>query len=297
MAGIRPCRTALLIAVTGVALGGPAGCGPRALRPAKEHVPEALPFTWDLSDFETTLRENVRDGLVDYTHLSANREPLERFLAVLSAVGPDTAPGLFRDRQERVAYYMNAYNALALRFVLEEYPTQSVYAVSADRPLSFEWRYAFPVGGVNRTLGELEDLALTESGGDVRVLFGLCAAAMGCPPIPAQPIYADDYERTLRYLAASGVANPRLVRVDHGDRRLRVWVKIFSRRQQFEAFYVRRMGGSSPTLLGALLYLASPQQRLVLNDAVGYGVGVIPFDGRLNDVRLAGAVASARAGG
>ncbi|MFQ6047924.1 MAG: DUF547 domain-containing protein, partial [Phycisphaerae bacterium] len=237
------------------------------------------PASFDDADWATTLRRHVRDGLVDYAALANDRRPLERFVALLSVAGPHATPHLFTTRQQRLCYYINAYNALAVRAVLERWPTRTMYELTGP---SLEHGYRFKVDGQVLSLYEIAQLAIKNAAGDMRVLFTLCAAARGCPqlaPLPYRPIML---ERQLREAAARAVANPALVRIDHQARTLRVGMVIFNNRQRLIRWYERRYATSGASLLNALLAMADEARRQELNSAVGYRVRMLPFDRTLN---------------
>jgi len=58
------------------------------------------------------------DGRIDFEGLGAEPAELERFVAWVAAVGPETHPERFAGAEARVAYYLDAYNALAMYNVL-----------------------------------------------------------------------------------------------------------------------------------------------------------------------------------
>src|SRR5690349_16637519 len=67
--------------------------------------------------YDQVLEINVRDGLVYYRALKAGRGPLDRYVASLAA-----APVASMSRDEQVAFWLNAYNALVLKTVIDNYP-------------------------------------------------------------------------------------------------------------------------------------------------------------------------------
>jgi len=255
------------------------GCGPRRLAPDMKLMRENLPDRFDDRDWAVVLRENVRDNLVDYDHLQDHRAPLERFLAYISVVGPFKTPPQFRTSQERTAYWINCYNALVLRFVLEQYPTETAYPVVGP---NLEYDFAFPVDGQPMTLHDVEVRALRDSQEDVRVLFCLCAAAKGCPPLQAEPFRGPDLPRRLRLAAQQAMADPNIVRRDDVDQRLLVWMTLLTRQAEFIRYYERTKATTGATLINVLLDFADPQTRRLIHSAEDYDLGVIPFDRRLN---------------
>ena len=67
--------------------------------------------------FDQVLDQYVRDGLVYYRALRQERARLDQFVASLAGASIDSAP-----RAEQIAFWLNAYNALVLRTVIDHYP-------------------------------------------------------------------------------------------------------------------------------------------------------------------------------
>ena len=90
--------------------------------------------TFDYADWTQVVTTYVNDkGQVDYGALEANRGPLDRFVALLASVGPASRPGLFETKEQQLAYYINAYNALTMFNVINRLPElKSVNDVQKD---------------------------------------------------------------------------------------------------------------------------------------------------------------------
>src|SRR5216110_2033238 len=63
----------------------------------------------------------VRDGLVYYRALKSDRRRLDTYVASLAADRIESAP-----RNEQVAFWLNAYNAVVLKTVVDHYPIAPV---------------------------------------------------------------------------------------------------------------------------------------------------------------------------
>lgn len=242
-------------------------------------MPSPVPAKYDDRAFATVLRENVKDGQVDYNHLKAHPEPLQQYLGLIAVVGPATQPGEFPSRSSHLAYFINAYNAGVLQAVLYRGIPETVHDV---RLPPFDKSHAIVVDGVPRTLAVLRQLVWANSSADARVEFALCDAALGSPPLAGQPIRPDTLRRDLRELAVAAMANGRQVRIDHERRELLVSRAVFLHQPEFLEFYARQTGSRTNSLLGALLQLAEGPRRDWLNTAVGYRIAAIPFDRNLN---------------
>jgi hypothetical protein len=257
------------------------GCAsPRWHAPSPELVGDTRRDVYDDSDWAAVLRENVKDGLVDYDHLAGHRQALDRFVAHISVVGPDSTPSLFTAGPDRVAYWINAYNALVLYAVLGDYPTDTMYGLDHDH---IEHDHRFTVDGRRVVLRDLVDRMQIESRGDVRIEFALCGAAVGSPPLAPLPYRAETLENQLARVAHDLVDNEQLVRVDHAQRKLLLGQDLIDALDRLVSYYERRTGAQRARPLNALMsFTPSSDKRQVLNRAVGYPVGTIPFDRRLN---------------
>src|SRR5207249_62135 len=67
--------------------------------------------------FDEILDLNVRDGMVYYRALKAERSRLDGYIGSLAMVPIESAP-----REEQITFWINAYNAIVLQTVVEHYP-------------------------------------------------------------------------------------------------------------------------------------------------------------------------------
>lgn len=256
------------------------GCGPAVtFRPDPRLVPQPLPTIFRDDDWAAVLRDFVRDGLVDYDGLAARRDPLDRYYALISYMGPTQAPDQFTTRQDRMAYYINAYNALTLLVVLQDPSRATLYDIMMPR---YQSSATFQLDRSVITLDGIEDRLRQEAAGDVRVIFALSRAALGGPVLASEPYRGGLLDRQLEHAAAAALDNPFLLQIHHDQHVILVWEEILWRRDEFLAWWEARRRTRPPGLLSVLLDLASPRRREALNSAVGYAIRPMPFDRRLN---------------
>lgn len=149
----------------------------------------------DGAAWERVLARHARDGGVDYAALAGDRGDLDRYLESLREARPQGW-----SRQEQIAFWVNAYNAVVLHHVLEHYPgLASVQDVDG-----FFDELTFPVAGEERTLDEIETAA--RDLGDPRVHFVVVCASTSCPDLRAEPFTGDRLQaqladETRRFLA------------------------------------------------------------------------------------------------
>ena len=114
-------------------------------------------------------------GLVAYAEWKANRDDLKRldeYLAEFEETSATSATG-----DDKAASLINLYNALTVRTILENYPTESIQSLA--KPFDAK---RLKVGGTDVSLDDIEH-------GTLRPLIGyrahavLVCAARSCPPL------------------------------------------------------------------------------------------------------------------
>lgn len=140
-------------------------------------------FVYD--DLAAVLAQHVDDqGRVDYAGLKQARAPLDRFVALLSVAGPELTPQWFPTREHKVAYYVNAYNALTLFQVVERLPD---FTNPYDNKITFWGTTRFLLDGKLTSLHALENDLIRPTFKEPRVHFALNCASAGCPMLPREP--------------------------------------------------------------------------------------------------------------
>lgn len=115
----------------------------------------------------------VQSGLVNYDSIAKNPatlNSLSRQIATFQLAG--TTP------PEQKAFYLNAYNILVIKLIVDNYPTEGPMAI----PGFFDSK-KLTVANREVTLDELEKEILFAAFPDPRLHFVLVCAAVGCPPI------------------------------------------------------------------------------------------------------------------
>lgn len=126
-------------------------------------------------------------GLVDYQALAKDQEVFGRYISSIEVVGPKTYPELFPTDQDRLAYYLNAYNALVFKGVLARGPeTESVWNGGLVSGYRFFVAMKVVVDGQQTNLKKLEDNVIRERFEDPRVHAALNCASLSCPRLPRQ---------------------------------------------------------------------------------------------------------------
>ncbi len=155
-------------------------------------------------------------GLVDYASLKENRQKLDRFVEKLRSV--DLEPW---NPASRIAFWINAYNALTLRVIIDNYPIQSrflaslAYPKNSIRQIDGAWdKTHFGVAGRDRTLDYIEHSILRKQFDEPRIHVALVCAAVSCPFLRAESYRGKLLENQLQDQTAQFVRDRSKFRVD-----------------------------------------------------------------------------------
>ncbi len=158
----------------------------RPIQRAGDSLPAHEPFT-------VVLYEVVRDGEVDYARLAARPDGLFAYLVALGAASSSALATASHD--DRLAFWINAYNACMLKRVVERYPIERAGGLRglrnrlAGRPANSVWQIedVFTqahclVAGALRSQDEIEHEIIRPMG-DPRIHFAVNCAARSCPAL------------------------------------------------------------------------------------------------------------------
>lgn len=185
-------------------------------------VPSPAPVEGDAfhADFDSFLRRHVVErGWVDYEAATKDRADLDRYISLISTTSPDNRPELFRGDSERLAYWINAYNASAIQLVLDAYPIESVRDLHPPalfflpRVASFFFLRQITLGGQRTNLYALENSVIRERFADPRVHFALNCASQSCPELPDHAFLPSRLDAQLREETERFLSSDRNVRI------------------------------------------------------------------------------------
>lgn len=206
---------------------------------------------------------------VDYGALGRDPE----WAALLSQLAASTPPSATAPRADRLAFWINAYNVLAMDVVVKHQPIASIRdAGSLLRPV---WkRPAGRVGGREVTLDQVEHEILRPIG-DPRVHMAIVCASTSCPSLAREPFEAARLDAQLDAASARFVSDPRKgARVESGA------VRVSPIFRWFEADFAGAGG-----ILGFVRRHASPELRAALDAlAPAPPIEVFDYDWSLNGV-------------
>ena len=148
---------------------------------------------FNYNDYRQILTSYVNDaGFVDYAGLQRVSEKLDLVADQFARLDQTTYDTWQRDRQ--FAFWINAYNALTLKAVIDHYPVKSIKDIGS--PLRSVWdKLKFNVIGKKVTLNDIEHRILREQFQDPRLHLAINCASIGCPPLSNKPFVAEDLDQ------------------------------------------------------------------------------------------------------
>lgn len=154
-----------------------------------------------VSDYDRLLHTYVTDdGWVDYAGLARERGTLNRFLDDLGKASPNE----FKNKDERLAFWINSYNAFTLADVLDTVygKHQSVRQVGGF----FDGR-KHAVGGEQLTLDEIEKRGRDLH--DARIHVAIVCASTSCPKLQRFAYTSEKLDSQLEQAARGFLADPK----------------------------------------------------------------------------------------
>lgn len=274
-------KPALLLLVSGAVL-----CGVRTPPGAAAE----RGFAYDA--YAAVLQRYVDDtGMVDYKALKANRAGLDTFVKRLGDLDRTTYEAW--NAKAKIAFWINAYNGLTLKTIINHYPIQASwwrslrYPKNSIRQISGVWdEITHEVMGKKMTLEAIEHETLRKDFDEPRIHLAIVCAAMGCPPLRNEPYLGGKLDAQFAHQARRFFSNAKTFRIerDGGEVYLSPIFKWFG--EDFVPAYVPEegFGDRGKTLRAVLNYVA---EHLRKKDAEylrtgEYDVEYLDYDWTLN---------------
>ena len=230
----------------------------------------------------------VRDGLVYYRALKGDRRRLDAYVSALASASVASAT-----RDAQVAFWLNAYNALVLRTVIDHYPTprrSSEYPAASIRQIPGAFETArHQVAGKSLTLDQIEQTILAGFN-DPRVFLALGRGAVGSGRLRSEAYSSESLERQLAEAASECVTHAHCINVDRSANKVSV-SSIFSwRSKEFSSAYAEKAGsafGARSPVERAVLAFVEPRLTSIEKEFLSkneFKVEFSRFDWALNDL-------------
>jgi hypothetical protein len=239
---------------------------------------------FDYSGYSAFLKEYVKAGktidgtavnAVAYAAIARDRTDTSTaypaLLAQLAAFDPDT----LASREEKVAFWINAYNVAAIKLIVDNYPVDSIKAMKIS--LFSPWgKEVLTVGGRKYSLDTIEHKILLGTLQEPRAHFAVVCASVSCVDLAPEPYRAEGLDTRLDAAAKAFINSGKGIRIDRAGGSVYV-SRIFDwGKGDFE-----KMGGVKKVILW---YIENLDDRAYIKDGK-YRLKYLDYDWKLNDVK------------
>lgn len=240
------------------------GCStiPPTFTPSHPISPEAFSH----EHFHQALMAHVKNGVVDYPQL-AHDSHFSRYLTLLQHIAPQQLP----TPNHRLAFWINVYNAFAIKGILE-----------GSSPATLTGRYTFFIGRTYQVgeeflnLYDLEQHLLIPDFKEPRIHFAIVCASQSCPKLQSAAYTPEALDQQLTASARAFINDRTRNRFDR-ERRIAYLSKIFD---WFSEDFINHSGS---VLAYIVPFLSDPD---LANDIRrnSYTIEFLDYDWSLNGV-------------
>ena len=132
------------------------------------------------------------DGNVDYRSWKKSQTDLDKYIQLLEK----TPPANYWDKNDSLAYFINAYNAVTVKLILDNYPLKSI------RDIKDPWdSKSLNLPNNSLTLNDIEHKVLRKMD-DPRIHFAINCASASCPQLSNEAFRASKVQKQLEEATA-----------------------------------------------------------------------------------------------
>ncbi len=151
--------------------------------------------------FDQELKKYVASGIVNYKAWKKDMNGLNEYLKNIS-----TAQNIDKwSNEEKLAFWINTYNASTVKLVLDNYPVKSIKDINNGKP----WDKKFiQIGSTSYSLNDIENEIIRKKFSEPRIHFAVNCAAKSCPILVNKAFTKDNLNSLLESNAKSFINGP-----------------------------------------------------------------------------------------
>lgn len=121
----------------------------------------------------TFLGKYVSNGHVNYASIKSNKSELNEIIKEFESTTPENT----WSKNQRMAFWINAYNIFTIKLIVDNYPTSSIKKITVK-----PWDKKFiSIGDKNYSLNNIETDILRKNYDEPKIHFALNCASKSCP--------------------------------------------------------------------------------------------------------------------
>lgn len=158
---------------------------------------------------------------VDYDYLKDNPEILNDYLTSIEAVS--NAEFNSWNKNQQMAFLINAYNAFTLKLILNHYPEIKSIRDLGGLIISSPWdKKFFSLFGEKSSLGYIEHELLRENYNEPRIHFAVNCASKGCPALQKKAFVESKLDEQLENVTIQFMRDPERNRYNAEKKRIEI---------------------------------------------------------------------------
>lgn len=152
------------------------------------------PIKHDL--WNNVLSKVVSDkGNVDYEELVKKSSEFNQYLELLRLNHPESN----WNKNERLAYWINAYNAFTIELIINNFPVKSIMNIKDGEMSAWDIKF-IKIEGRTYSLNDIEHNILRKKFNEPRIHFGVNCASYSCPRLLNKAFTSDNIDSQLNIL-------------------------------------------------------------------------------------------------
>ena len=175
-------------------------------------------------EWDALVKKHVaQHGMVDYAGFVKDKKALQHYVDYLSTHQPSAK----WSKNEKLAYWINAYNAFTVKLIVDHYPVKSIKDIKKGIPfVNSVWDIPFiPMGKEKVDLNYIEHSILRKEFKDPRIHAAINCASFSCPLLRNEAYTANEIDRQLEDAMRKFINDPQRNQVDKSSVKIS---KIFS---------------------------------------------------------------------
>lgn len=218
--------------------------------------------------YADVLKNCVSDkGMVDYKNLKLRKSEISRLLDDFSRLDPNVYGSW--SKEDKIAFWLNAYNIKMLKIIVDNYPIQSqrilrvLWGPDSIRHIGDIWNeHKFIVINEEFTLKQIEQRFFRKEFDEPRIFLAVSYASTSSPPLRNEPYYGRRLYQQLDSQAGKFLSSPLAFRIDRENRV--VYLSAIFHSSWFGDEFIGKYGTDKK------FKDQEPSVRAVLNFAVNY---------------------------
>lgn len=212
---------------------------------------------------------------VNYGKAKAEKNELDQYLKTVQALSQSQFDQF--SSNEKLAFLINAYNALTIRLILDHYPVKSIKDIGSI--LKSPWKIKFfALLGEESHLDNIEQDLIRKRFNEPRIHFALVCASKGCPALRNEAFTPEKLEQQFEDAAKNFLNDPEKNRFDAAAKKLEI-SSIF---KWYGEDFIKKYG-SVEAYLATRITNNLPDQALIKDKKAG--ISYLDYDWSINEAK------------